>query len=206
MTILATGEVLQSLRGEVEMKSRYHQKMPKFNRHWFILPLLLLGLICGCQAKEPPLSPAAASFKKEVKECLGRLVKPLMEPILKRDTAAINETLKKTEPDAIKLCRMCPFRMGVMDQNGETLAIYPPKKDAYLDFYNYEVVQQALKHRKIAQQRLFLQDGSGLYVICVPLLQEDRVMGLLAVALSASDAKKRWGLTEKEFMTLDFNR
>lgn len=188
------------------MESRDNKTMLKFSRLWVVLLILLLGLSYGCQTKEPPLSPAAAAFKQEVKECIGRLVKPLMQPVLKKDKAAINEALKKTEPEAIKLCRMCPFRMGVMDKNGDTLAVYPPMKDAHLDFYNYEVVQQALKNRKIAQQRLFLQDGSGLYVICVPLVREEQLIGILAVALSAAEAQKRWGLTEKEFLRLDFNK
>jgi hypothetical protein len=188
------------------MASRYLQKAPKFNGSWVLLLILLLGLNYGCQTQEPPLSPAAANFKAEIKECIGRLAKPLIEPILNRDTAAINETLKKTEPEAIKLCRMCPFRIGVMNQKGDTLAVYPPKKDANLDFYSYEVVQQALKNRKISQQRLFLQDGSGIYVICVPLLKEDQVVGLIAIALSASEARNRWGLNEKEFLALDFNK
>ena len=93
-----------------------------------------------------------------------------------------------------------------MGPNGDTLAVYPPKNAASLDFYNYEVVQQALRTRKVTQQRLFLQNGSRLYVICIPLLKNDRIIGLLALALSASDAKNRWGLTEKEFLSLDFNR
>lgn len=188
------------------MESRDLIKMPKPLRPWFVLFILLWGLLHGCQAKEPPLSPAAAAFKQEIKDCIGRLVTPLLEPVIKRDAAAINETLKKTEPEAIKLCRMCPFRIGVMDQNGNTLAVYPPKKDTHLDFYKYEVVQQVLKSRKISQQRLFLQDGSRLYVICVPLTGKEHVIGLLAIALSADEARKRWGLAEPEFLTLDFNR
>lgn len=188
------------------MESRYRKKAPRFSGSWVVLLIVLLGLGYGCQAQEPPLSPAAANFKQEIKECIGRLAKPLIEPVLKRDAATISATLKKTEPEAIKLCRMCPFRMGVLDKNGDTLAIYPPRKDTNLDFYNYEVVQQALKDRKIAQQRLFLQDGSGLYVICVPLTREEQVIGILAIALSAADAHSRWGLTEKEFIALNFNR
>ena len=188
------------------MENRYLQKMPKFNRFWVVLLFLLPGLIQACQTQEPPLSPAAAAFKQEIKECTGRLVNPLLGPVLKRDTAAINAALKKTEPEAIKLCRMCPFRVGVLDQNGDTLAVYPPTKNVRLDFYNYEVVQRALKNRKIAQQRLFLQDGSGLYVICVPLLQDEQLVGMLAIALNAAEAKQRWGLNEKEFLAIDFNR
>ncbi len=188
------------------MKNRHVKKKPKFIRLRVVPLILLLGLIYGCQAKEPPLSPGAASFKQEINECIAKLVKPLIEPVLKRDTAAINETLKKIEPEAIKLCRMCPFRIGVMNINGDTLAVYPPQKNAHLDFHNYEVVQQALKTRKIAHQRLFLQDGSSLYVVCAPLIQEDQVIGMLAIALSGAEANSRWGLTEQEFLTLDFNR
>jgi len=139
-------------------------------------------------------------------ECIGRLADPLIEPVLKGNAAAINAVLKKTEPEAIKLCRMCPFRMGVMNKSGDTLAVYPPRKAAHLDFYQYEVVQQVLKTRKIAQQRLFLQNGARIYTIAVPLLREEEVIGILAIALDAAEAQKRWDLTEKEFLVLNFNR
>jgi len=188
------------------MENHYLKKPLKFNRVWGVLLLLLPGFICACQAKEPPVSPAAAAFKQEVKECLDRLVKPLKEAVLKRNTAAINAILKKAEPDTLKLCRMCPFRIGVLDRNADTLVVHPPAKNAHLDFYNYGVVQRAFKNRKITQQRLFLQDGSNLYVICAPLLQGEQVVGLLALALSADEARKRWNLNEKEFRALDFNR
>ena len=189
------------------MESQDYRKMRQIIRPGLVLLLgLFLGLLWGCQAKEPPLSPAAASFKQEIKECIDRLVNPLLEPVRKRNTGAINEILKQIEPEAIKLCRMCPFRIGVMAKNGDTLAVYPPRKNAHLDFYQYEVVQSVLKNRKTAQQQLFLQDGSRLYVICVPLLQKERLVGMLALALSAADARSRWGLDEKEFLVLDFNR
>lgn len=189
------------------MERGYLKKALKLNGPWVVLLLMvLLGPGPGCQTQEHPLSPAAASFKQEIKECIDRLAGPLLEPVLKRDTAAINETLKKTEPEAIKLCRMCPFRIGVMDKNADTLAVYPPRKNKHLDFYNYEVVQQALKTRKIAHQRLFLQNGARLYAVCAPLVQKEQIVGLLAIALSADDARQRWGLTENEFLALDFNR
>jgi hypothetical protein len=119
---------------------------------WLILLLLLLGLLGGCQAKEPPLSPAAAAFKKEVQDCLGRLCEGLVGSILKRDVATLNETLKKVEPEAIKLCRMCPFRIAILNNNGETLTIYPYKVEAMGYYANYEGVAQTLKNRQINQQ------------------------------------------------------
>ena len=172
---------------------------------WPILLLLLLGLLGGCQAKEPPLSPAAAAFKKEVQDCLGRLCQGLVGSILKGDVDALNETLKKVEPEAIKLCRMCPFRIGILDKNGETLTVYPFKAEAMGNFANYEGVAQTLKNRQINQQRLFLQDGSQIYLILIPLLHDKDLVGIMVLSLSAKDAHDRWGLTEKEFMDINFN-
>lgn len=174
-------------------------------RRWTNLFLGLVLVFCGCQAKEPPLSQAAASFKKEVKECIERLSSPLIEPMSKRDVGAINETLKKTEPEAIKLCRMCPFRIGILDKNGDTITVYPLKEDAKGDFSSYKVVVQTLKSRRTTQQQFFMQDGSQVYIICVPLIHKEELLGVMALVVGAEEAKKRWGLTEKEFMSIDFN-
>ena len=118
---------------------------------WLILLLLLLGLFGGCQAKEPPLSPAAAAFKKEVQDCLERLCQGLVGSILEGDVNALNEALKKVKPEAIKLCRMCPFRIGILGKNGETLTVYPFKIEAMGNFSTYEGVSQTLTNRQIYQ-------------------------------------------------------
>src|SRR4030042_1115176 len=176
-------------------------------RPWLALIVFLAAAaFLGGQSQEPPLRPGAAQFKKEVQDCIAILETALIEPLSKRDIPAINETLKKVEPEAIKLCRMCPFRIGVLNQEGYTLTVYPPKEDAIANFSKYEVVIQALKSRRTATQRFFLQDGAQIYLICVPILQEDRVLGILALAVSAEEAKKRWDMTDQEFLAIDFNR
>lgn len=38
--------------------------------------------------------------------------------MVKGDAPALNETLKHLEPDALKLCRMCPFRIAILDLSG----------------------------------------------------------------------------------------
>jgi hypothetical protein len=188
------------------MEKNYVPKRPESRRLGAVFFLLLLGCVPGCGAKEPPLSPAAAAFKKEIRECIAMLAVPLTERVMKRDIPAIQVCLAQIEPEVIKLCRRCPFRLGVLDREGNTLAVHPPKKTGDLDFYRYDVVQQALKEHRITRQRLFLQDGSKLYVVCAPLLQEQKTVGILAVALSADEARTRWGLTEEEFLVIDFNR
>jgi hypothetical protein len=42
-------------------------------------------------------------------------------------------------------------------------------------------------------------------MICVPILRENVVIGLIAIAINSEEAEKRWGLTEKEFLAIDFN-
>ncbi len=154
------------------------------------------------------MSPGAVAFKKEVKSSLNRLSGPLVQPLVKKDLATIDRLLAKVQPEAAKLCRMCPFNLGVLDVQGVTLVMHPPRKegDSIGNFSDYAVVQQTLKTRKIAQQRFFLQDGSEIYIICQPLAKDKELVGILALALSAAEAQKRWGIGEKEFLALDFNR
>ena len=167
--------------------------------------LIILLIFCACSAKEPPLSPAAASFKQEVKACLQRLSAPLPGLVARQDVPAINKTLlAKVEP-AIKLCRMCPFQIGVLDQHADILARYPEKKEGTLNLSGYALFDQVLKSRRISQQRIFLQDGSEIYIIAFPLLHEGQMVGMLGLSLDAAEALHRWGLTEKEFLALDFN-
>jgi hypothetical protein len=175
-------------------------------RFWPVLLASAVILLFGCQAREAPLSPGAASFKHEIKTCLTNISDSLMEPVAKKDVAGIRAALEKVESPAVKLCRLCPFELGVTDPSGETLAIYPVKGDGKgKDYSKYDLVIKAIKSKKIQQQRFFLQDGSDLYLVCAPLIREDKLLGLVAIAISSEDAAKRWGLTEKEFLAIDFN-
>jgi hypothetical protein len=173
---------------------------------WPVLLVSAVILFCGCQAREAPLSPGASAFKHEIKSCFTNLSASLLDPVAKKDLAGIKAALQKTESPAVKLCRLCPFEIGVTDQSGDTLAVYPDKGDGKgKNYSNYELVIKAIKSKKIQQQRFFLQDGSELYLVCAPLIRQETLIGLVAIAISSEDAAKRWGLTEKEFLALDFN-
>jgi len=175
-------------------------------RRWLVLLASAVILLVGCQAREAPLSPGAATFKQELKSCITNLSATLIEPVTKRDLAGIKAALEKAESPAVKLCRLCPFEIGVTDASGETLAAYPVKGDGKGKNYSqYDLVIKAINSKKIQQQRFFLQDGSELYLVCAPLIREDKLIGLVAIAISSVEASKRWGLTEKEFLAMDFN-
>ncbi len=166
--------------------------------------LIILLIFCACSAKEPPLSPGAANFKQEVKDCITRLVAPLAGVMAQQDLPAVNKALAKAEP-GIKLCRMCPFQIGVVNQTGDIVARCPEKKEGTINFSGYGLFEQVQKSRRISQQRFFLQNGSEIYIIAVPLLYEGQMVGLLGLALDSAEALHRWGLTDQEFLGLDFN-
>jgi len=175
-------------------------------RLWPVLLASAVILLFGCQAREVPLSPGAATFKQELKSCLTNLSAALMEPVAKRDLAEIRAALEKAESPAVKLCRLCPFELGVTDASGETLAAYPVKGDGKGKNYSqYDLVIKTINSKKIQQQRFFLPGGSELYLVCAPLIRQDKLIGLVAIAISSEEASKRWGLTEKEFLAINFN-
>ena len=166
--------------------------------------LLLVGailLLFACQP--PPLNPADR-FKEEVKSILDKLCTTLVEPVSKSDVPGIEAVLSEYEPQLVKLCPWCPFQVGVLNRHAEILAVHPPTERTN-NFASYDLVIKVISSKMIRQQRFFLQDGSELYIICAPILRQDKVIGLMGIAISAAEAKSRWGLTEKEFMALNFN-
>jgi hypothetical protein len=170
-----------------------------------LLPVLIL-FFCGCQAQEPPLSPAEASFKKEVQELIGKLSPPLTGPVSQQSAAEINIALQKFFSDPKNEPRICPFKFVVTDKNGVTLGKYPVERGFGIDFSSYNVVQKVLQEGKTTQGRFFLQDGSRVFVICAPLRLKGEVAGILALGVDANEVGKTCGLPEAKFLALDFNR
>jgi hypothetical protein len=152
------------------------------------------------------LNPGIATFKQELKSCLDNLDATLMEPVARQDLAGIKAALENVESPAVKLCRLCPFEIGVLDPSGKILSAYPVKGDGKAkDYSTYDLVKKAISSKRIQQQALFLPEGSKLYLVCAPLIRKDVLIGLVAIAISSVEAEKRWNLQEKEFLALDFN-
>jgi hypothetical protein len=169
--------------------------------------LFCFMVLFGCQSKkQSPLSPAAAAFKKEVQQAIGMLAGALIDPVSKSNVAVINATLKKTMPESIKLCRACPFMIAILDRKGTVLTVYPPKKEYSRHYAQYKLVIQALDRGEACHGQLFLQDGSKLYTICVPLQKENKTVGVIVLTTTEEEVKQRWGMSEQEFLAIDFNQ
>jgi len=187
-------------------QTTFNRDPQRLRRLWPPLAVVILALLSwGCQGKEPPLSPGATAFKKEINECVRKLAAPLTGPVSAKDKAAISAALALVEPEAIKLCRMCPFEIGVLNPQGDILATHPATAHGTRSFADYDLLSKTINTKQTQQQRFYLQDSQQLYIVSAPLIEKDRVIGMLAIAISAGEAKARWGLTANEFLTLNFN-
>lgn len=168
-----------------------------------ILPLAL-GL-AGCTAKAPPLSPQAAAFKKEVRDIIARLTPALAGPLSRDDAKAAEQAILFLYPTAGQEQDDFPFRLGVMSKDGVLVAALPPVKLIGADFIDYQLVQETLKKRRINKKRLYSPDDAPVYFVLAPIMVNDSHVGLVVLRLTAAQALKKWGITEKEFQAMDLN-
>jgi hypothetical protein len=169
--------------------------------------VLLAAVFSGCALPEFGQSEAVLSFKKEVKETRDALVPSLIDAVANRDPRAVRLILDKQCALAREKGR--PFACGitVLDLHGITLASATPVETMRrLNYSRYEVVMQALKDKKIVTAKLYLQDGSALYVVGIPLARSGKAQGLLVLTFDAGELKNRVGITEQEFLQVDLNR
>jgi hypothetical protein len=172
---------------------------------WFIL-IIVLALLPGCQAKEPPLSQKAA-LVVVVQDTMARLSKALAGPLADRDLKEINFILENNFSGAGQEAQLPFLHSGVTGKEGIILASYPPEQGIGKDFSNYSVVINALLNKKISQKRLYLENRPDIIVICAPILdQEEVVVGTVWFVLDAEKVRKTWGVSTEEFLGINFNQ
>jgi hypothetical protein len=74
------------------------------------------------------------------------------------------------------------------------------------DFSRYQFVKKAFKQKKVIQDRLYFQDQSELWIVCVPLVQQKGIVGAIVLGFNPTEVNKDYGLNIKQFLALDFNK
>lgn len=169
--------------------------------------VVLAAFLSACAMPDSGQSEAVLSFKKEVRETRETLVPALIEEVANRDPHAVKVILDKQCDLAKENGR--PFACGitVLDLHGITFAsVTPGEAIRRLNYSRNEVVMQALKNNKIVTTKLYLQDGTTLYAVGIPLARSGEARGLLVLTFDARELKDRVGITEQEFLKVDLNR
>jgi hypothetical protein len=181
------------------------------NLFFFWLGMVMIGFILlgisGFLNEVTFANQPNSSFKEEVKRTIKKLSVSLMDPLSKKNIDAIQEELNQIISEAEKEGKPIRFGIGILDKDGIAVTgryIIGTFKEE--DFSKYKFVRKAFKHRKIVQDRLYLQDSSELLIICAPLVQRKNVVGAIVLGFNPAEVKKDYALDTKQFLTLDFNK
>lgn len=169
-----------------------------------MIMVLVLTAGLGCREAKPPLSPKAEAFKKEVQSLINRIAPPLVGPVAHKDREGVQKALVKAFSLCSTECEGVFYNVFILDQNAVLTAVYPPAEVKRFQFSNYKAIEKAFKEKKPNQTILYQPDGTPNYIICVPLIQEGQVTGILALGFDGNQVKDKRGLTEQEFLSLDF--
>jgi hypothetical protein len=183
-------------------------KRPFSRRAYLRIGAILLAALAfgpGCQEAKPPLSSKAAVFVKEVQTAINRIGPPLAQPVAQQDRKAVQKALVKAFSVCAETCEGMFYNVFILDKNGVLTAVYPPAEVKHLQFANYSAVQKAFAEKKPNQTILYQPDGTPTYIICVPLIENDKVEGILALGFEGNQVLDKRGVGEKEFLSLDFN-
>lgn len=144
---------------------------------------------------------------EKVKSAIKTLSPLLLDPVSRNNISDIQTTIDKTVSDAEKQGKPIRFGIGVLDRDGVAVAgryvVGTFRKD---NFSGYQFVEKAFGQKKIVQDRLYFQDHSELWIVCVPLIQQKEVVGAMVLGFNPTEVKKDYGLNTKQFLALDLNK
>jgi len=158
----------------------------------------------GCGGKEPPLSKEAQTLKKELLGEIDKLTAALVEPVGKQDWETVKPILQTSYEEMEKRGKIVPAKVVAMDQNGIIQANYPHRDISDFDFYNYGPAKIVYIKKMKAQAMLYF-GKTKIYILMSPLLKRDQVIGAVAMSFLEEELQNKWKVSEKEFLSIDFN-
>ena len=170
-----------------------------------IFIVLAILSVTGCAPKEPPLSQRAVAFKMEVGKVLRNMQQSLAGPAAKHNIPAIDAVLQSFAQSTAGMCVDCPYRSAVLNAKGDLLTTFPKQPLIANNFSSYKMVSEPLQKQRISQRQIFQADGTKIYYISVPLMQDKQVVGVVVLGLTPADLEKKWQIIEKDFLAIDFN-
>lgn len=169
-----------------------------------LMLLVALALGPGCQKTQAPQSPKAAAFTKEVQAVINRVAPPLTAPVSQEDKEGAQKALKRAFSVCADACAGLFYNVFILDQQGVLTAVYPPAEVKSLQFASYKAVQKAFTDKKPNQAILYMPNGTPIEIVFVPLVHQDKVVGILALGFEGNLVREKRGLGTEEFLNLDF--
>lgn len=172
---------------------------------WVISLACLAVILIGCQAQKPPLSKEAQALKKKLLGEIDKLTTQLVGPVSKQDWEAVKLILQTTYENMQKEATLVPEMIVVLDRNSISRVRVPSTEERHFDFSNYTQAKTVFNEKKKVQATLYFK-GMKIYVFLAPLLHNSKVLGAVSITFSENELEKKWGISEKEFLSIDFNQ
>jgi hypothetical protein len=170
------------------------------------ITLVVFLSLLACKPSPAP-SSAAVAFKKDVLDNIEKLSPLFAEPLMKGNQKAVDLLLKRACVEAEERGRPFSCGIAILDKNGISITSTSPRKPSRgIDYSHYDSITKSLREKRIVHARLFLQDGTKIFAVSSPLVKDGRLVGLLVLGYFSTEVQRNWGLTEAEFLELDFNR
>ncbi len=176
--------------------------------------IVLLTLITGCTSDKPK-SPGVNGFHEQMLKDFDALESKLI-PAIESDkqAAAVSKAIEIFIKELINDDRRV-YGVGMLDTSGEYVTGYVIEdnakkkliKDKYkgMNFHSFKVVDKIIKSGKIMQEMLYLQDARIL-AVGFPVSKDRDVLGIICFSFKSHEFEKKWGISEKEFFEIDFNK
>ncbi|MGZ3534866.1 MAG: hypothetical protein ACXU9K_06550 [Thermodesulfobacteriota bacterium] len=209
------------------MKRRYPQNrglsLSKIRSSFPLLGMLTLWfflLVSPSVIEATDANQSIPSFKEEAKRAIKTLTACLTDAVSKKNISNIQEGMDTLISDAEREGKPILFGIGILDKDAATVAgRYARGLFKQEDFSRYDFVKKAFKKKKIVQERLYFQDHSELLIICVPLVQSKKIIGVsvplvqpkkivgaIILGFNPIQVKNDYGLSTEQFLALDFNK
>ncbi|MRR05857.1 MAG: hypothetical protein EG828_02765 [Deltaproteobacteria bacterium] len=173
--------------------------------HFITLLAVILAFSSGCSPSEPSPSPAALSLKTRIQANLDLFIPELSESLLNKKNKKTKTILDIFYSEFNGPGGSSPFSLALLDGHGVTITSRSHNSlSGSQNYGNYQVVSNVLQKKRAYTSSLYLQGGGKVHIICVPLLSGKELAGVIFIGID-SEYMRQTGITESQFMSLDFN-
>ncbi|MHC1698383.1 MAG: hypothetical protein AB9919_10070 [Geobacteraceae bacterium] len=165
----------------------------------------ILVFIPGCQPDKISPSPEALSLKNRIQTIIDPILPELSTNFQRKKRKQVKAILDKIYADLNEPDGKSPFFLALLDSHGVTITSRTKTLPSGSQNYgNYQIIADVLKKRKTITSSLYLQGGAKVYIICVPLITKTKLAGVIILGID-SEYLRQTGISEAQFMSLDFN-
>ena len=179
------------------------RKRPRFAT---ILLLLSLAVLAGCTGTSASKNPAAEDFRKEVEATARRMVPLLVEPMTRGDRGAVRQILSSERKRVLSAPNAVLMQTVVLDPKGVVFECdIPFVCDTSRDYSRLDLVAGALKGKAGRHGKIYTANNKEAFIVLTPISLKGEKEGLLGLVYDADRLLRERGVTEREFLAMNFS-